>query len=93
MVNKTQSQPQQTEEQEVYSVCNEIISEDLLLRCWNGAVEQVSEAIRINKESGVRYPDIYISFYDEMGPMDFLKKKQFLAATINPKSGEFHALH
>ena len=64
----------------------------MLLRCWNGVVDQVSEAITVNRNSGVRYPDMYIGFYDEMGPMDVLQKKRWLASTINPKTGEFHTL-
>jgi len=96
---KTQSQQSQEKEQEQgmvqeqgYSIADETIGESLLLRCWNGAIEQVNEAIKINKESGVRYPEMYVSYYDEMGPMDVLKKKRWLAATINPKTGEFHTL-
>src|SRR5215207_4913737 len=92
---KTQSQQSQEKEQEQehgYSIADEIIGEPLLLRCWNKAVERVNEAIKINKESGVRYPEMYVSYYDEMGPMDVLKKKRWLAATINPKTGEFHTL-
>jgi hypothetical protein len=84
MVNKTQPQQEQQTE-EGYSIASEEISESLLLRCWNKAVEQVNEAVRINKESGVRYPDMYVAYYDEMGPMDMLKKKRWLASTINPK--------
>jgi hypothetical protein len=83
---------QEQEQEQEYLVANEQIGEALLLRCWNKTVEQVNEAIRINKESGVRYPDMYVSFYDEMGPMDVLKKKRWLASTINPKTGEFHTL-
>src|SRR5215207_8548173 len=96
---KTQSQQSQEKEQEQgmvqeqgYSIADETIGESLLLRCWNGAIEQVNEAIKINKESGVRYPEMYVSYYDEMGPIDVLKKKRWLAATINPKTGEFHTL-
>jgi hypothetical protein len=83
------AQPRQPQE---YLVANEEIGEELLLRCWNKAVEQVNAAIKINKESSIRYPDMYVSYYDEMGPMDVLKKKRWLAATINPKTGEFHTL-
>jgi hypothetical protein len=90
---KIQSQSHQEQQQESeYSVANEKIGEELLLRCWNHTVEQVNEAIKINKESGVRYPDMYNAFYNEMGPMDVLKKKRWLASTINPKTGEFHTL-
>jgi hypothetical protein len=35
-----------------------------IIRCWNKAVEQVNEAEKINKESGVKYPDFYIKFID-----------------------------
>jgi hypothetical protein len=35
-----------------YLVANEEIGEELLLRCWNKAVEQVNAAIEIYKESG-----------------------------------------
>src|SRR5919112_161833 len=88
---KTPHQEQQSEDQG-YSVADEEISEALLLRCWNGVVSQVNDAITINKNSGVRYPNMYVSYYDEMGPMDVLKNKRWLASTINPKTGEFHTL-
>ena len=92
MVAKTQAQSQEQPNNQEYSVANEEIGEPLLLRCWNGVVDQVSEAITVNRNSGVRYPDMYISYYDEMGPMDVIKKKRRLASTINPKTGEFHTL-
>src|ERR671920_480456 len=82
MVAKTQAQSQEQPDNQEYSVANEEIGEPLLLRCWNGVVDQVSEAITVNRNSGVRYPDMYISYYDEMGPMDVLKKKRWLASTI-----------
>src|ERR687898_307862 len=87
-----QSQEQPENQEQEYSIANEEIGEPLLLRCWNGVVSQVNDAITINKNSGVRYPDMYVSYYDEMGPMDVLKKKRWLASTINPKTGEFHTL-
>ena len=86
------SQHQEQPDNLEYLVANEEIGEPLLLRCWNGVVSQVNEAIAINKNSGVRYPDMYVSYYDEMGPMDVLKNKRWLASTINPKTGEFHTL-
>src|ERR687898_881113 len=92
MVAKTQAQSHEQSDNHEYSVANEEIGEPLLLRCWNGVVDQVSEAITVNRNSGVRYPDMYISYYDEMGPMDVIKKKRRLASTINPKTGEFHTL-
>src|ERR671910_1177268 len=92
MVAKTQAQSREQPDNQEYSIANEEIGESLLLRCWNGVVSQVNEASTINKNSGVRYPDMYISYYDEMGPMDVLQKKRWLASTINPKTGEFHTL-
>jgi hypothetical protein len=90
---KSQTQQQKSQEQESeYLVANEEIGEELLLRCWNKAVEQVNAAIKINKESGVRYPDLYVSYYDEMGPMDVLQKKRWLASTTNPKTGQWNTL-
>src|ERR671911_780422 len=92
MVAKTQAQSQEQPNNQEYSIANEEIGESLLLRCWNGIVDQISEAITVNRNSGVRYPEMYIGFYDEMGPMDVLQKKRWLASTINPKTGEFHTL-
>jgi hypothetical protein len=93
MVKSQTNQEQQEQPDNLeYLVENEEIGEALLLRCWNGVTDQVNETITINKNSGVRYPDMYIRFYDEMGPMDVIKKKRWLTATINPKTGEFHTL-
>jgi hypothetical protein len=84
---KVQSQPQQTSEG--YSIANEEIGEELLLRCWNGAVSQVQDAQRINKESGVKYPDYYINFFDQAQPMDVQQKKRWLDRCRHKKSMEF----
>jgi hypothetical protein len=87
---QTQTQPQQTNEG--YSVANEEIGEALLLRCWNKAVEQVEEAAKINRESGVKYPDSYINFFGQARPMDVTQKMRFLDSCRHKKSMEFITL-
>jgi hypothetical protein len=86
---KTQSQQS---EEVGYSVANEEIGEELLLRCWNETIKPVHEAIKINKESGARYPELYIDYFDQAEPMDVHQKKRWLAACKNKKTGEFHTL-
>ena len=89
MVNKqSQSQEQDPE----YSVANEEIGESLLLRCWDGAVQQVNDAIQINKDSGVKYPDWYIGFFDQAKPMDVQQKLRWLNAARHKKSMDFITL-
>jgi hypothetical protein len=91
LVKSQTRQEQQSQEQE-YSIANEELGEELLLRCWNGAVEQVNEAIKINKESGVKNPDLYINFFDQMKPMDVIQKMRWLDACRHKKSLEFITL-
>jgi hypothetical protein len=84
-----QQQSQQSEEQEGYSVANEEIGESLLLRGWNKTIEPVYEAIRQNKESGIKYPDVFVNYFNEAEPMDVHQKKRWLNSCINKKTGEF----
>jgi hypothetical protein len=95
LTSKTQTQSRQEQEQteeEGYSITNETISEDLLLRCWNKAVEQINQAIAINKESGVKYPGMYVSFFDEAKPMDVIQKLRWAESCRHKKSMEFITL-
>jgi hypothetical protein len=88
---KSQTQQEQEQEEE-YSISNEEISESLLLRCWNKTLEPVYETIKINKESGVKYPERFVNYLDTAEPMDVKQKRRWLAASINIKTGEFHTL-
>jgi hypothetical protein len=89
---KSQTHQQQQEQEEEYSISNEEISESLLLRCWNKTLEPVYETIKINKESGVKYPERFVNYLDTAEPMDVKQKRRWLAASINTKTGEFHTL-
>jgi hypothetical protein len=92
---KTQTQPQQsdTQQEPEYLVATEEIGESLLLRGWNKTIEPVYEAIKQNKESGVKYPDVFVSYFNEAEPSDVGQKKRLLASTINKKTGEFITLN
>jgi hypothetical protein len=85
-------QTQQQKEQEEYSISNEEISESLLLRCWNKTLEPVYETIKVNKESSVKHPERFVNYLDTAEPMDVKQKRRWLAASINPKTREFHTL-
>jgi hypothetical protein len=87
----TQQQEQEGEGRE-YSISNEEIGEELLLRCWNTAIIPVNQAITVNKESGAKYPELYINYFDESQPADIKQKRRWLAASINKKTGAFHTL-
>jgi hypothetical protein len=93
---KHQEQQQQDEQPSestyTYTVSNEEISESLLLRCWNKTIEPVYETIKINKESGVKYPEMFVNYFNEAEPMDVRQKKRWLAASINKKKSEFFTL-
>jgi hypothetical protein len=86
--SKTQSQ----QEEQEYSIANEEIGEELLLRCWNKAVEQVIDAQKINRESGVKHPDLYINFFDQAKPMDVIQKMRWLDSCRHKKSLDFITL-
>jgi hypothetical protein len=92
---KTQSQQpsQQSEESGLlgleYSVANETISEELLLRCWNGAVQQVNEAVKINQESGAKHLERFIAFFDQAKPMNVTQRIRWLDSCRQKKSMEF----
>jgi hypothetical protein len=87
---KSQTQSQQQEQE--YSIANEEIGEELLLRCWNTTIIPVNQAIAVNKESGAKYPELYINYFDETQPADIKQKRRWLAASINKKTGAFHTL-
>lgn len=53
----------------------EPISQELLLRGWNKTLENVNEAARINKESGVLQPERFIDFPGHE-PMKYQKEKE-----------------
>jgi hypothetical protein len=84
---KSPSQTQQQEQE--YSISNEEISESLLLRCWNTTIIPVNQAIAINKESGAKYHESFIGYFNEDQPMDVKQKRRWLAASINKKTGKF----
>lgn len=94
---KQQSQSQQENQQSQskepeYMVANEKIGEELLLRCWNKAVEQINATIEINKESGARHPERFIVFFDQAKPMDVTQKMRWLDSCRQKKSMEFITL-
>lgn len=89
---KQQSTQHQNQE-ETNPLLGEKIGADLLLRGWNMALEVVNEAIQHNSRSGVRYPERFTSvFFDHMEPMEIKKKRNWLAACINIKSGTPYTL-
>ncbi len=90
---KSQSQQSTTEkEDQGYSVADEQISEELLLGCWNKTTEPVYEAIRLNKESGAKHPELYVSYFAYSEPMDVRQKRRWLASCTNKKTGKFITL-
>jgi hypothetical protein len=89
---KSQTQQQEQDQEQEYSVANEEIGEELLLRCWNTTIIPVNQAIAVNKESGAKYPGLYINYFDETQPADIKQKRRWLAASINKKTGAFHTL-
>jgi hypothetical protein len=88
---QTQSHQEQSEDQG-HSVANEEISESLLLRCWNETCKPVNEAIRLNKESGAKYPELYVHYFNYSEPMDVRQKRRWVASCTNKKTGEFITL-
>jgi hypothetical protein len=70
-IQQEQEQKEQSNaEEQGYSVTNEEISESLLLRCWIETCKPVNEAIRLNKESGAKYPELYVHYFNYSELMD-----------------------
>jgi hypothetical protein len=86
---KSQSQQQQSEEK--YSIANEEINEDLILRSWKGVEQQVQHVREFNASQNVPNPDAYIGYHYDgiVEPISVKQKRRWLDKTRHRKSGKY----